>query len=129
MILVITTQQQLCPIVAKILEKIVATQLSNHIASSILLCPHQGGYQHGNSKEDILLVIDKKLQPVQIKGIPYVLAAFLDLKRAFDSLDHCIMLQQLSSLGLSNPIMCWSQNYFTDHHQSIIATIFGCSDL
>ena len=58
MILVITVRLQLCIIiiVSCIVEKIVAIQLSNHLASSNLLHPHQGAYQHSKSTEDILLV-------------------------------------------------------------------------
>ena len=40
--------------VAKILEKIVATQLSTYLEQNKLLHPHQGAYRCGKSTEDIL---------------------------------------------------------------------------
>jgi len=34
-----------------------------------------------------------------------VCAAFLDLKKAFDSLDHCILLQQIDDLGVNGSVL------------------------
>ena len=42
------------PVVAKILEKIVATQLGTYLEQNNLLHPHQGAYRCGRSTEDIL---------------------------------------------------------------------------
>ena len=43
-------------VVAKILEKIVSSQLSSYLENHNLLHHHQGTYRHGKSAEDILLV-------------------------------------------------------------------------
>jgi len=43
-----------------------------------------------------------------------VCIAFLDLKKAFDSLDHYILLQSLSELGVLNAALNWFKNYLTN---------------
>ena len=40
-------------------------------------------------------------------------AAFLDLKKAFDSLDHCILLQQIGDLGVAGSVLRWFKNYLS----------------
>ena len=70
---------------AKVLEKIIAAQLSLYLESHHLLNDLQGAYRHGRSTDQILLyAVDKIVQAVGNS----VCAAFLDLRKAFDSLDH-----------------------------------------
>ena len=80
------------PIIAKILEKIVSDQLSIYLEDNHLLHPHQGAYHSGKSTQDILLVAVDSIVHLLDKD-EAVCAAFLDLRKAFDSLDHCILLQ------------------------------------
>ena len=40
-------------------------------------------------------------------------AAFLDLKKAFDSLDHCILLQHISDLSVTGSVLRWFKNYLS----------------
>ena len=87
-------------LIAKILEKIVATQLSNYLESNGLLHPHQGSYKVGKSTEDILLVAADSTVTCLDKGY-VVCAAFVDIRKAYDSLDHCVLLHRLSDLGVS----------------------------
>ena len=35
-----------------------------------------------------------------------VCAAFLDLRKAFDSLDHCLLLKRVRDLGVSSSLLC-----------------------
>ena len=44
-------------------------------------------------------------------------AAFLDLRKAFDSLDHFILCHWLSDLGVSCATLCWFRNYLTDTYR------------
>jgi len=75
-----------CPIsvvlvVAKLLKKVVATQLSSYLERHKLLSSHQC--------DSIAQVINRKLS---------VCVAFLDLCKAFDSLDHHMLLKRLNHL-------------------------------
>ena len=87
------------PIVARVLEKIIASQLSLYLESHHLLNDLQGTYRHGRSADQILLyAVDKIVQAVD--GSNFVCAAFLNLRKAFDSLDHHLLLDRLFSLGV-----------------------------
>ena len=73
------------PIVAKILEKIIATQLSSYLERHHLLHDLQGAYHHGRSADQILLYATDTIVQAIDAG-KYVCATFLDLYKAFDSL-------------------------------------------
>ena len=96
------------PILAKVLEKIVLMQFSQYLEKNNLLHPHQGAFRCGKSTEDILLLtVDHIVNSLDVGKS--VCAAFLDLKKAFDSLDHCILLQRVTG-----PVLRWFKNYLSD---------------
>ena len=44
-----------------------------------------------------------------------VCAAFIDLRKAFDSLDHCLLLQRISELGVHSTAVEWFKDYLSNH--------------
>ena len=59
---------------------------------------------------DIITTIDKR---------QYCAAVFIDLAKAFDSVNHRILIGRLNSLGVSNDCLAWFTNYFADRVQSV----------
>ena len=49
----------------------------------------------------------------------YCAAVFIDLAKAFDSVNHHILIGRLNSLGLSNDCLAWFTNYFSDRVQCV----------
>ena len=47
-------------------------------------------------------------------------AVFLDLTKAFDTLDHSVLLDKLASLGFSKASVQWFKAYLTDRTQSVV---------
>ena len=60
---------------------------------------HQGAYRHGRSSEQILFFAVDAIVRALDRGL-VVCAAFLDFRKAFDSLDHVILLRRLQQLGV-----------------------------
>ena len=49
----------------------------------------------------------------------YYAAVFIDLAKAFDSVNHPILIGRVSSLGFSNDCLAWFTNYFADRVQCV----------
>ena len=88
------------PITAKMLEKLISFQHSSYLEDHGLLHDHQGAYRCGHSADQIVLFVTDIVTCALDKGST-VCAAFLDLRKVFDSLDHAILLDRLYKLVLS----------------------------
>ena len=45
--------------------------------------------------------------------------AYLDLKKAFDSVDHNILLSKLQSMGITGQLLAWLEAYLADRQQLV----------
>ena len=75
------------PVVAKALENVVAQQLGSYFDNSQCLSPFQGAYRRHKSTEQLLLVAVDRITQALDHGLT-TCVVFLDLYKAFDSLDH-----------------------------------------
>ena len=91
----------------------VSTQLGQYLEQNNLLHPHQGAYHCGKSTEDILLLAVDHIATSLDKG-SVVCATFIDLRKAFDSLDHCLLLQRISELGVHSTVVEWFIDYLSN---------------
>ena len=101
------------PITAQLLEKLITIQLSDHLEVHGLLHDHQGTYHCVCSADQILLFVTDTVTCTLDRGST-VCAAFLDLRKAFDSLDHTILLDCLHKLGVSGTELLWFRHYLAD---------------
>ena len=85
------------PVAAKLLENIVAQHLSSYLESNQSLSPYQCAYRQGKSTEQLLLVAVDAIASALDKK----LCACVNLRKAFDSLDHCLLLQHLGTHGVA----------------------------
>ena len=56
-----------------------------------------------------------------------IAAVFFDVKKAFDSVPHTLILQSLSSVGISGPLLSWFEDYLTGRQQRVV--VDGVSSL
>ena len=101
------------PCVSKVLEKIVQKQLTSYLKANDLLSEAQSGFRDKHSTTTALLkVTDDWLLAID-KGL-YTGAIFIDLKKAFDTVDPIIMLQKLKRMGFSDACLAWFRSYLTN---------------
>ena len=83
----------LLPAISKVLEKIIALQLSLYFEKNKLLFDNQYGFRPKHSTEHAALeLIDRILNKMDTNEIP--LNIFLDLANTFDTIDHTILLNK-----------------------------------
>ena len=112
----------LLPILSKILEKIVAIQLLDHLESNKLLNNAQHGFRQNLSTETALLTVTNSLyENIEKKKISLLI--LLDLSKAFDSVSHPILLNKMSMLNID---LFWFENYLKNRLQSVrLGSIFS----
>ena len=87
-----------------------------------LLSPLQSGFRPRHSTSTCLAHVTNTLLENIDKGLLTGLI-FLDLSKAFDTLDHSIMSDKLTSLGLNRSAVQWFRSYLTMRTQSVCICI------
>ena len=99
---------------SKIIEKIVAAQLTHYLDKNGLLPTYQSGFRKGHSTETLLVRLLSDIYGAIDKSQVTLLALF-DVSAAFDTVDHEILLQRLSvSFGLSGNMLGWLTSFLQD---------------
>ena len=113
--------------IAKILEKLVLSQVSSYLNSHNLYNTCQSAYRPGHSTETALLKVVNDLFLSLNKGNISVLA-LLDFSSAFDTIDHTILVHRVhTDFGFTDTVLQWFSSYLTDrtHYVSLCN---HCSD-
>ena len=106
----------LLPAISKVLEKLIALQLSSYFEDNKLLFDNQYGFRPKHSTEHAALeLIDRIINKMDTNEIP--LNIFLDLSKAFDTIDHTILLNKLKYYGLKGPALNVFESYLSSRKQ------------
>ena len=103
--------------ISKILEKFVANQLVNHLEYNKLLYEHQYGFQRKKSTVHNLLHLTNFVSK-ELKEKKLVIGTFLDQK-AFDVVNHSILIKKLNHLGLKGSVLEWFTSYLDGRSQCV----------
>ena len=98
----------------KIFENIVHQQVSEFLKQNDILL--QSGFRTSHSTDTAVLCVSDYILEELSKG-QYVRAVLVDLKKAFDTVDHGIFLKKLFYLGFRDASFDWSQFYLCDRLQ------------
>ena len=103
----------LLSIFSKIFEKIIASRLTNFFTKYNILYEHQYGFRaHYSTKLALLESIDEIRKNLESGNL--VAGIYLDLSKAFDSLDHGILLSKIYNYGIRGFVFDWVKSYISN---------------
>ncbi len=106
------------PAIAKIFEKFIANQINDYLEGNNLLNPSQHGFRkHHSTTTNLILLTEELRSAMDDKRATGILS--LDLSKAFDCIDHSILLHKLTHLGFNNDIINLLTNYLNSRSQMV----------
>ena len=104
--------------ISKLIEKIVHVRLLNFLNKLDILSPCQYGFLKNSSTELALLDLTHHIS-MGIESRLHTIGVFIDFSKAFDSIDHSILLQKLSHYGVRGPSHDWFTSYLNNRSQYV----------
>ena len=103
----------LLPIISKVFEKIMYSRLISFIDHNNILYDKEYGFQKGKSTEHAVIDIQSQIiDAFEKKEHPCCI--FLDFAKAFDTVNHDILLSKLDYYGIRGPTFNWLNSYLSN---------------
>ena len=103
----------LLPLISKVLEKVILEQTQTFLTKNSLLYCYQSGFRKFHSTDTCLAYLNDKILRGIDKGLMTGLI-LIDLQKAFDTIDHKILLKKLVHLGFSQYAISWFRSYLVN---------------
>lgn len=105
-------------VMSKILEKCVKIQLHCYLEDNNLLSECQYGFRKSKNTSDALFAMNKYISEC-INGNEKALTVFIDLAKAFDSIDRNILLNKMECIGIRGLALKWFSSYLNKRSQLV----------
>ena len=102
----------------KIIEKIMHKRLYDFLQEHNILFQNQFGFRKNNSTFFALIENTEKLKET-IDNKKYGCGIFIDLRKAFDTVNHEILLKKLEHYGIRGKALIWFRSYLTNRKQYV----------
>lgn len=110
--------------IAKVVEKVILTRLVQFTQSSNILTERQNAYIQGRSTIRAIYMALCKINEA-LSRREHVVGVFLDLSKAFDRVDHSVLLTKLWLMGFRGNVHDLLRSYLTDRVQTVRAAENG----
>jgi Reverse transcriptase (RNA-dependent DNA polymerase) len=105
--------------ISKLLERIVAKRIDEHLSFNSLYLPLQSAYRKFHSTETALLAIHNDIITAMDHGKVTALV-LLDLSAAFDTVDHVVLVHRLEHwFGITGIALNWFKSYLYNRTQAV----------
>ena len=105
--------------IIKIFERFIRKRLVHYLESNDLLCSQQHGFRSGHSCLTQLLhhfddILENFLDGNDTDCI------YLDYAKAFDKVDHVLLIKKLGKYGIHPKIISWIESFLSDRTQQVV---------
>ena len=99
--------------ISKILEKLVYKRTYSFLEKTNQIYKSQYGFRSQHSCENAVSELVSEVTKGFQNGL-YTAALFLDLSKAFDTLEHDVLLLKLEKYGIRGTVLSWFKSYLCD---------------
>ena len=108
----------LLPIMSKIFEKIIYRRLYNFFVQNSVFSSSQFGFLKGRSTADAIMALTESVYG-SLNSKEHSLAVFIDLSKAFDTVNHKILLKKLELYGVRGLPLKLVESYLSGRRQVV----------
>ncbi|KAL5270243.1 hypothetical protein ACHWQZ_G001096 [Mnemiopsis leidyi] len=112
--------------VIKVYERILRSVMVDYIDRNKLLCDNQQGFRSGKSCLTQLLSHKDDIVKGLIDGADTDVI-YLDFAKAFDKVDHRLLLAKMRKLGFHEKLVKWIESFLSDRKQSVVLDGVSCT--
>ena len=102
----------------KLLEKIIHERTYNFLEKYNCIYKYQYGFRRSHSTNHALIEITEKVRKALDSG-KFACGIFVDLQKAFDTVNHDILLNKLEHYGLRGTSKSWFKSYLDNRKQLV----------
>ena len=108
----------LIPLPGKILEHLISMRLKVYLDNNNILAANQHGFRKGHST---ITAINTLLNDIykNVNSLSETYLVYLDLKKAFDTVSHKILLNKLCGYGFDQRTISWFSSYLNGRSQLV----------
>ena len=103
---------------SKTLERIVVSALTDYLEQNDLLTDNQFGFRRSRSTVEQLLLTYEEISKGMDNGY-LVDMVFFDFQKAFDLVNHIILIEKLRSIGIEDPLLGWIADFLYQRKMTV----------